>query len=129
MGPGMKSICELVPPEVSELYAPQAETADFRTLLKRYLMDPVLPLVTVVVMGVLTIAMLVLVVMAVGDMEQILHGSNVGTDPWTAAATSPDPQAYAAIAGREAAESYDSQPGSPADTPSDARLARTLPER
>jgi hypothetical protein len=129
MGLATRSICEPVPGEVSELYAPQAEAAHFRTLLKRFLLDPVLPLITLVVMGVLTIALLVLIVTAVGDMEQVLHGSGAGTDPWAAAATSPDARAYAAVAAREAAEPYDFRPAPPADAPSDARLARTLPER
>jgi hypothetical protein len=89
----------------------------------------VLPLFTLVVMGLLTITMLVLVVMAAADMEQILHGSSVSDDPWSGPAPGPDPQAYAAVAGREAMEQYDAWSDPPADSPSDARLARTLPER
>ena len=129
MGQMMKNACELVPGHVSELYAPHPEAADFRTLLKRYLLDPVLPIFTLLSMAVLTMAILVLLVMAVANLEQSLQGAGVGDDPWSATATCSDQRAYAAyVASGDATAERDSWSGPPKDEPADTRLARTVPE-
>ncbi len=59
------------------------ESHDFRTRLARYLMDPVLPALMVVLIGVLTVAIIVLLVTTVATA--ILHAQpDVGSiiDPW-----------------------------------------------
>ncbi len=126
-----KSTCELMPGHVSELYAPHAEAADFRTLLKRFLLDQVLPIFTLLSMAALTMAILVLLVMAVANLEQSLQGSSASSDPWSAGpAASSSPSGYAGSAGlAEAAQEQGPWSGPQSDEPVDTRLARTLSER
>jgi hypothetical protein len=96
MGRMTTSPCEFLLSPPCEPAAPHEEPGDSRTPLKQYLLDPVLPIVTVLVIGALALVMLLLVVATVGDMEQVLRGSGAGEDPWACAATATSPQAYAA---------------------------------
>jgi hypothetical protein len=133
MGQMMKNACELVPGHVSELYAPHPEAADFRTLFKRFLLDPVLPILTLLSMAVLTMAILVLIVMAVANLEQSLQGGSASNDPWSEwpsgpAVSSGQPE-YADFAGpADAAQGQGPWSGPQNDEPANTRLARTVPE-
>jgi len=134
MGQMTKSVCELVPGHVSELYAPHSEAADFRTVLKRYLLDPVLPIFTLLSMAVLTMAILVLIVMAVANLEQNLQGGSAGNDPWSewssGPAVSSGQQEYAGFTGPAGATPEQGPWSGPQnDEPADTRLARTPPEQ
>jgi hypothetical protein len=86
--------------------------ADSRTLLKQFLLDPVLPMLTLLMMAALTAAILILLVMTVGSMEQSLHSSSLSDDPWSPAGSAPSAaasgQAYAdyAAAMAEAQDSW-----------------------
>jgi hypothetical protein len=94
----------LAPGPVGELYAPDQDTVDFRTVLKQYLLDPVLPIVTLLAIGALTVVLLLLLVTAVANLEQVVQGSSgVSNDPWSATAGCTDQQAYAAYVASGAA--------------------------
>ncbi len=121
----VKTTCELLLSPACEPDTPHEETVDSRTLLKQYLWDPVLPLLTLLAIGALAVIMLLLVVTTVGDMEQVLRGGSVADDPWSCAATSSGQQAYAAyVTSAEAAQERDSRAGSSVDRPADARVAQ-----
>jgi hypothetical protein len=130
MGRMTTSPCEFLLSPACEPSVPHAEPEDSRTLLKQYLLDPVLPIVTLLAIGVLALVMLLLVVATVGDMEQVLRGSGAGEDPWACAATATGPQTYAAYVAREDAEQQrDSWTGPPVEEPADARVARDAAPR
>jgi hypothetical protein len=99
MSQGTKSVCELEPSEACDLYAPQPDPVNSRTLVKRYFLDPVLPVLTLLSMSALTIVMLVVIVTTVAEMDLQLPGSYVSVDPWAgpAGGSYPD-QAYADVA-------------------------------
>ena len=78
-----KSVCELLPSESCDLYGPRPRAVNSRTRLKRYFLDPVLPLLTLLSMSALTVVMLVVIVTTVADMDQQLPGSYVNLDPWS----------------------------------------------
>lgn len=75
------SVCELLPNKPCELYGLHSRPIDSRTPLKRYFLDPVLPMLTLLSMSVLTIAMLVTLVTTVADMDLRLPDSYVSIDP------------------------------------------------
>jgi hypothetical protein len=89
MGLKTENVCELLPSEPCDLYAPRRERANSRTLLKRYFLDPVLPVLTLLSMSVLTVAMLVVIVTTVADMDLQLPGSYVNVDPWSGVSLGP----------------------------------------
>jgi hypothetical protein len=125
-----KKVAEVVADPVSELYAPHEEAVDSRTLLKRYLLDPVLPVLTLLAIGGLTVVILLLVVTAVANMEQVLQASGASNDPWSATAACSDQRAYAAYIAREdALREGDSWSGPPTEEPADARFARGAAQR
>lgn len=74
--------CELLPSERRDLCEPRSRAVDSRTRLKRYFLDPVLPMLTLLSMSVLTVVMLVVIVATVADMDTQLPGSYVTIDPW-----------------------------------------------
>lgn len=78
-----KSVCELLPSESCDLYTPRPGPIASRTLLKRYFLDPVLPVLTLLSMSVLTVVMLVVIVTTVADMDLQLPGGYVSIDPWS----------------------------------------------
>ncbi len=117
--------CELLLSPACEPGAPPEEAADSRTLLKQYLLDPVLPIFTVLAIGALAVVMLLLVVSTVGDMEQVLRNGSVVDDPWSCAATSTSQQAYAAyVTSANAAQERQTWAGPEAGEPADAQVAR-----
>ena len=63
--------------------------------MKRYLLDPVLPVLTLLSMSILTVVLLLTIVTAVAEMDLQLPNSYVSMDPWAgpAGASYPD-QAY-----------------------------------
>ena len=75
------SVCELLPSRPCDLYGPHLRPADSRTPLKKYFLDPVLPMLTLLSMSALTIVMLVTIVTAVADMDLQLPESYVSIDP------------------------------------------------
>jgi hypothetical protein len=77
-----KSICELLPNEPCDLYGPRHKPGGSQTPLKRYFLDPVLPVLTLLSMSALTVALLVVIVTTVADMDPQLPGSYVSVDPW-----------------------------------------------
>jgi hypothetical protein len=99
MSQGTQSVCELEPSVARDLYAPRPDPVDSRTLVKRYLLDPVLPVLTLLSMSALTVVMLVVIVTTVAEMDLQLPGSYVSVDPWSepAGGSYPD-QAYADVA-------------------------------
>jgi hypothetical protein len=124
------SSCEFLLSPACEPAAPHEEPVDSRTRLKQYLLDPVLPIVTVLALGALALVMLLLVVATVGDMEQVLRGSGAGEDPWACAATATSPQAYAAyVTSADATPDADAWPGPQVGEPADARVAQNSPPR
>lgn len=81
-----QNVCELLPSRPCELYGPRAIPANSRTLLKQYLLDPVLPVLTLLSMSALTVVMLMVIVTTVADMDVQLPGSYANVDPmsgWT----------------------------------------------
>ena len=76
-----KSVCELLPSEPCDLYGRRPRAADSRTPLKQYILDPVLPMLTLLSMSVLTVFMLVTIVTAVADMDLRLPDGYVSVDP------------------------------------------------
>jgi hypothetical protein len=125
MGRLTTSPCEFLLSPPCEPAAPHEETEDSRTSLKQYLLDPVLPIVTVLAIGALALVMLLLVVATVGDMEQALRSSGAGEDPWACAATATSPQAYAAyVTSADATQDADAWAGPPVEEPADARVAQ-----
>jgi hypothetical protein len=78
-----RSVCELVPSEPCDLYPPHRKARNSRTLLKRYFLDPVLPVLTLLSMSALTVVLLVVIVTTVADMDLQLPGSYVNVDPWS----------------------------------------------
>jgi hypothetical protein len=124
------SPCELLLSPACEPEAPHEETVDSRTLLKQYLLDPVLPIVTLLAIGTLAVVMLLLVVTTVGDMEQVLRGGSAADDPWSCAATSTGPPAYAAyMTDADATPERDAGPGPSFAGPPDAQVARDSTQR
>ncbi len=97
----MGRLCEMMsgPGQVTaaHLPLPHENTRDFRTMLKQFLLDPVLPLLTLCLMAALTTAILTLMVTAVADMEQGLQTGSLSDEPWSAMASNPPAgnQAYA----------------------------------
>jgi len=95
-----KSICELEPPEAPSLCAPRPAPIHSRTFLKRYILDSLLPVLTLLSMSALTIVMLVVIVTTVAEMNVQLPGSYMG-DTWAGWETGPvsgfypDQEAYA----------------------------------
>jgi hypothetical protein len=90
----------------------------------------VLPILTLVAIGTLAVVLLLLLVTAVGDMEQVMRGSGAADDPWSCAATSTGPQAYAAyVAEADAAQERDSWTGPQAEEPAGARVAQDAAPR
>jgi len=90
-----ESVCELLPSKPCDLYARRPEPAGLgpqreesrsgsrsRTSLKRYLLDPVLPMLTLLSMSVLTVVLLVVIVTTVAEMDLQLPGGYVNVDPW-----------------------------------------------
>ena len=117
MSQGISSVCELEPTETCELYAPRPDPTHSRTLVKQYLLDPVLPVLTLLSMSALTVVMLVVIVTTVADMDLQLPGSYVSVDPWAewemapAGGSYPD-QAYADLAvSMDVAENRQPWPG------------------
>jgi hypothetical protein len=115
----------------ARLPLPHDGASDFRTVLKQVLLDPVLPMLTLALMAVLTAAILVLVVMAVGNMERNLQSSSLSGDPWSAMASgsSPaaNPQSYADYAAAMAEmQAQESQADGPGDA---AYVVREQPSR
>ena len=96
-----RSVCELLPYETCNLYAPHPDPVGSRTLLKQYFLDPVLPMLTLLSMSALTVVLLVTIVMAVADMDVQLPDGYVNIDPWAGAHLGPasgffqDQDAYA----------------------------------
>ncbi len=82
MSPVTKSVSELLPSETCDLPGPRPRSADSRTRLKRYFLDPVLPVLTLLSMSALTVVMLVVIVTTVADMDAQLPGSYTSIDPW-----------------------------------------------
>jgi hypothetical protein len=78
-----KGVCELLPMQACELYAPHPNPVDSRTSFKQYFLDPVLPVLTLLTMSALTVVMLVVIVTTVADMDLQLPGGYVGVDPWS----------------------------------------------
>jgi len=103
-----KSVCELEPNEVCDLYAPRPDPVDSRTLAKRYFLDPVLPVLTLLSMSALTVVMLVAIVTTVADMNLQLPGSYVNVDPWAGWETAPAEGSYPDQAYADVAASMDS---------------------
>jgi hypothetical protein len=98
-----ESVCEMEPSTACDLYAPRPDPIDFRTRLKQYFLDPVLPVLTLLSMSALTVVMLLVIVTTVADMDLQLPGGYVSVDPWAeweappAGRSYPD-QAYADVA-------------------------------
>jgi len=99
----------------------------FRTLVGRYLLDPVLPMLALLSMSALTIVMLVTVVSAVADMGIQAPASYVSIDPWSYVSLTPadgffqDQEAYRNSGSPvDAAEESQSWPGVQGNSPSDA---------
>ena len=115
MSPVTKSVCELLPSETCDLYGPRPRPTDSRTRLKRYFLDPVLPVLTLLSMSVLTVVMLVVIVTTVADMDTQLPGSYVGIDPWAGgppAGLYPNQGTYADVAtAMEPADDLELRPG------------------
>jgi hypothetical protein len=88
------SVCELEPSEACDLYAPRPDPIRSRTLVKRYFLDPVLPVLTLLSMSALTVVMLVAIVTSVADMDRQLPGSYVSVDPWAGWETGPAADSY-----------------------------------
>ncbi|OHB62455.1 MAG: hypothetical protein A2Y76_06985 [Planctomycetes bacterium RBG_13_60_9] len=63
--------------EAGRLHASHGSAGDSGTL-KRYLLDPVVPVLALMAMAALTTVMLTLVVGAVADMGQLLEGNTAG---------------------------------------------------
>lgn len=78
----IESVCELLPSQACDLYGRHPEPVRSGTLLKQYLLDPVLPMLTLLSMSALTVVMLVLVVTAVADMDLRPVGEEALVDPW-----------------------------------------------
>lgn len=124
MNQSTKSVCELLPSETCNLYAPQPQAVDSRTRLKRYFLDPVLPMLTLLSMSVLTVVMLVVIVATVADMDTQLPGGYVTIDPWSGVSPSSpggsyqDQGMYADLTpSLEPADEREPWPGSPANDP------------
>jgi len=113
-----RSVCELLPNETCDLYASSPEPVESsppceesqrrphsRTSLKQYILDPVLPMLTLLSMSALTVALLMMIVAAVADMDMRLPNGYVNADPWAdvpVGMTSgyyPEPGTYADLAG------------------------------
>ncbi len=130
MGQMAKNTCELLLSPACEPGAPPAKTGDSRTLLKQYLLDPVLPIVTLLAIGTLAVVMLLLVVTTVGDLEQVLRDGSAADDPWSCAATSTGPQAYAAyVTSTDATQERDAWAGPSLAGPADAQVAQDSTQR
>jgi len=119
-----RNVCELLPSEVCDLYARRPGPVESRTLVKRYILDPVLPVLMLLSMSVLTVVMLVTIVTAVADMDPRPPDGYVSVDPWAGAATGSagafyqDQEAYAnSAAALETMEDGNSNPGPQAGDP------------
>ena len=77
-----RSVCELLPSAACDLYAPRPDPVDSRTVLKQYILDPVLPMLTLLSMSALTIVMLVTIVTTVADMDLRPPDNYIDVDPW-----------------------------------------------
>jgi hypothetical protein len=126
----MTSPCELLLSPACEPAGPHEEPVDSRTPLKQYLLDPVLPIVTLLAIGAVAVIMLLLVVTAVGDMEQVLRGGSAADDPWSCAATSTSQHTYAAyVTSASAAQEREAWAGPQVDEPTGAQVARDSTRR
>jgi hypothetical protein len=94
MSQATKSVCELEPSTAWDLYTPRPDPIDFRTRLKQYFLDPVLPVLTLLSMSALTVVMLLVIVTTVADMDLQLPGSYVSVDPWAGWETPPAAKSY-----------------------------------
>ncbi len=113
-----KNVCELLPSDAGGLHAGPPEPVDSgpgcegspsrshsRTSLKQYILDPVLPMLTLLSMSALTVVLLVTIVMAVADMDMRLPDSYVNVDPWSGVSLGPtggfypEQSAYADLGG------------------------------
>ena len=105
---------------------------DFRTL-RRYLLDFVLPVLTLAAMSALTIVMLVMIVSAVADMGLYSQSRDAVPDPWSAACFGPaflsDGQAYSDDSSRMGApDAEEPATGPQANSQVDAPWACWVPE-
>lgn len=119
-----RPVCELLPNRVCDLYARRPESVDSRTMVKQYILDPVLPVLMLLSMSVLTVVMLITIVTAVADMDVWVPDKYVSVDPWANAATGsaeafyPDQETYAtSTVALEMTEDGNSNPGPFADDP------------
>ena len=124
MGHVTKSPCQPGRDEGCGLPALHAKAGDFRTMLKLYLLDPVLPLVALASMSALTVATIVLVATTVaGAGLHIQDGAAQPLDPWSGWCFGPASAGYADLMGAD-------EPGAPAEIWLEASyLARELPGR
>jgi hypothetical protein len=118
------SVCELLPNKPCELYGLHSRPIDSRTPVKKYFLDPVLPILTLLSMSVLTIAMLVTLVTTVADMDLRLPDSYVSIDPaagvylGSIGGSYQDQSAYANLsATMDPRENFDSWSSSPVSDP------------
>jgi hypothetical protein len=79
----IQRVCELLPSEVCDLSVRHPGHGGPGAPLKRYLLDPVLPMLMLLSMSALTVVMLVAVVTAVADMDVRPADDYVTVDPWT----------------------------------------------
>jgi len=131
-----ESVCELLPSKPCDLYAKRPEPVGSgphcdearlrsrsRTSLKRYILDPVLPMLTLLSMSALTVVMLVVIVTTVADMDLQLPGGYVNIDPWAGASLGSaggfyqDPGAYADLVTPMPTEDREFWPDSPITDP------------
>jgi len=119
-----KSVCELRPSESCDHHGPRPQATDSRTRLKRYFLDPVLPVLTLLSMSALTVVLLLVIVTTVADMDTQLPGSYVSVDPWSGWTNGPpgglyqDRGAYADLAtSMDPTDDRDPWPGAPINDP------------